>query len=335
MSAPLEDPAPTEVIRQAAEWFACLDELKADPRQRQRWQAWLEAAPSHRLAWEAVERISGRFTPLRSDAARHALNAPRQSTRRRTLGLLVGMLSVGLPLLSLHASRTRWQALLAAHRTSVGETRQLALADAGEAWIGSNTAIDIDFTPTLRRLVLFHGDLLVHTAPDPQLPPRPFVVDTPHGRLRAVGTRFAVRSEEHASRVDVFEGAIEVSTRDGILPLVQSGYHATLSEDGITSQGAAAPHQRTLARGVIEADGLRLETLAHELARWHHIKIYCTPDVRELKLVGAYPINRLNHVLEALEASMPVRVERKPGSIEIGARPSAPYTPPRRASASG
>lgn len=335
MSSHREDRVPPEVIRQAAEWFASLEELETNARQRKLWQTWLEAAPSHRLAWEAVERISSRLSPLRGEAARRALNTPGQKSRRRTLGLLVGMLTLGLPLLTLHASRTRWQPLLADHRTALSETRRLALADSGEAWIGSNTAVDIDFSSALRRLVLFHGDLLVHTAPDPQLPPRPFVVDTPHGRLRAVGTRFAVRSEAHASRVDVFEGAIEVSTRDGILTLVQSGYHATLAEDGITSQGVAAPHQRALARGVIEADGLRLETLAHELGRWHDIRIHCTPDVRELKLVGAYPINRLNHVLAALEASMPVRVERKPGAIEIGARPSAPYPPPRRASASG
>ena len=72
------------VLQQAAEWFALLQSGSASASERRAWAAWLEQ-PEHAQAWAKVERISGQFQPLTSDAIGRAAGAmlqQRQSTRR-------------------------------------------------------------------------------------------------------------------------------------------------------------------------------------------------------------------------------------------------------------
>lgn len=338
MSPPLAHGMPARVLAEAAEWFARLGELDADRATRARWQAWIDADPDHARAWQAVERISGRFVPLRPQAgpARKALEAPGRGTRRRTLGVLAAVLTLGVPLAALRLPWREWEAglaiALATHRSRRGETRTVALDDGGSAWLGSDSALDVDYSPTLRRLYLRSGDLLVQTAADSVQPPRPFVVDTVHGRLRALGTRFAVRIEAAHTRVDVFEGAVALSpaAAAGATHVVAAGEYALLGRQAVGDVGAADVSRSALARGVLVADGLRLDALVAELGRWHPFAIGCTPEAGALRVVGTYPLQEPERVLAALEASLPLRVERGREAILLVARPAAPVTPPRR-----
>ena len=75
------------VLQQAAEWFALLQSGSVSASERRAWAAWLEQ-PEHAQAWAKVERISGQFQPLTSDAIGRAAGAmlqQRQSTRRQAL----------------------------------------------------------------------------------------------------------------------------------------------------------------------------------------------------------------------------------------------------------
>ncbi|ATE60684.1 FecR domain-containing protein [Thauera sinica] len=339
MNLPMERGIPSRALEEAADWFASLGEAGADRRIRQRWQAWLDADPAHAQAWQAVERISGHFSPLRSQAgaARRALEVPRHGARRRTLGVLAAVLTLGAPLAALRLPWREWEyglsTALATHRSGRGESRAVELADGGSAWIGSDSALDVDYGPALRRLRLLRGDLLVHTAADTAVPPRPFVVDTVHGRLRALGTRFAVHTEAAHTRIDVFEGAVELSpaAAPADTRVVAAGEYALLGPRAVESQGRADLARSGLARGVLVADGLRLDELLAELGRWHPLAIGCMPDVGALRVVGTYPLQEPERVLAALEASLPVRIERGRHAILIAARPApAAVTPPRR-----
>jgi len=78
------------VLQQAAEWFALLQSGSVSASERRAWAAWLEQ-PEHAQAWAKVERISGQFQPLTSDAIGRAAGAmlqQRQSTRRQALKVL-------------------------------------------------------------------------------------------------------------------------------------------------------------------------------------------------------------------------------------------------------
>ncbi|MDO5087826.1 MAG: FecR domain-containing protein [Comamonadaceae bacterium] len=193
-----------QAMQQAAQWFALLQSGQASAAERARWQAWLDGAPEHRAAWGFVERVSQRFQPLRhEEASRLAADALQTASarlaRRRTLLGVAAVAGTG-GLLGWAVWRQQpgaQDAVLvwaADHRSATGQRRDIRLADGSQIWLASATALDEDVRADLRRLRLRSGEILVQTAADAA--GRPFVVDTAHGRMRALGTRFNVRLED-------------------------------------------------------------------------------------------------------------------------------------------
>ena len=79
--------------------------------------------------------------------------------------------------------------------------------------LNTSTALQVDYQDAARRLVLLAGEILIETARDGR--GRPFFVQTPAGRLQALGTRFSVQLQERQTRLDVFDGAVEILTQSG------------------------------------------------------------------------------------------------------------------------
>ncbi|WP_261014827.1 FecR family protein, partial [Streptococcus mitis] len=86
------------------------------------------------------------------------------------------------------------------------------LADGTHIWLNALSAMDVRFDAQQRLLHLRFGEVLIDTAKDLQ---RPFLVDTAHGHLRALGTRFSVLHGEDNTTLNVFDGRVEVRTADG------------------------------------------------------------------------------------------------------------------------
>lgn len=304
------------VLQEAAEWFAVLRADDAALADQLEWQRWHDTSPAHRTAWRRVEAVSAQFQMLPGEPARIALDdvGPRNSSRRSAIkGLLLLCLTAGLGGAVFGRRDTRnWLAGLNAQQASrVGEIRQLALADGGALWLNTDTKIDIDYTPALRRLALYSGEIMVATAKDTQLPPRPLVVDVAQGRLRALGTRFSVRTSGDSSLLSVLEGKVQVEPRDGggtrIAP-AGSQLHfsaASIGQPYPLDENATAWTERRLM-----PDQMRLDDFLAELSRYRRGHLGCAPEVAHLRLVGSYPLADTDRILAALEATLPVRVHR-------------------------
>jgi transmembrane sensor len=332
-----------EILREAAAWFASLADASASEAERQSWREWLDASPDHARAWRRVEEVMGHLVPLTGAgvAARSALAETRRR-RRRVIGALGVLLAAvgGTALLRMPWREWREEAAMqrADYRAGVGRISTTELADGSRIWLGSLGVLDLEYGSALRRLHLYRGDLLVETATDRALPARPFVVDTPHGRLRALGTRFAVRADPGFSRVDVYAGAVELTPAEVGEPVhvVHAGAHAVFDGTALRSVGQASPGRESWSRGILAADRMRLDELATELSRWHPVTVKCDPEVAALQVVGAYPIRDLDRIFAALSASLLVRALHEDGAIRLvaGEAPSfptqAPDTPPRR-----
>jgi len=166
-----------KVLQEAAEWFAVLRAPAVPSGERQRWRQWHDADPSHQIAWRRVEAISGKFDDLPGvdkPTAHRMLDAAaaKRTQRRSALKMLTLLCGTGLGAWAATQS-TPWRAWTAAHHTSVGERRQIQLADGGTLWLNTGSAVDVDYGPQLRRVVLVAGEILVSTAPDTQSPARP------------------------------------------------------------------------------------------------------------------------------------------------------------------
>lgn len=304
-----------QTLQQAAEWFAVLGSPVVSAGERQRWQAWCDADERHRAAWARVEAISGAFTHLPTDdkpGARQVLDSAseRQLARRRATRMLLLLCATGSFGWTV-ASRAPWAEWRASYKTATGERREVELADGGRVWLNTASAMDVDYSPSQRRIRLHRGEILIETARDDIQPPRPFIVETEHGRMRALGTRFSVRQQEEGTLVAVFEGAVELGARAGNTPLIlQAGEQSLLSSAGAGPATAADNARQAWRQGLLLAENIRLEDFIAELARHRPGYLGCAPQVADLRLVGAYDLSDTDRVLAALEATLPVRVRR-------------------------
>lgn len=223
-----------DVLREAAAWFASMADASASDEQKQTWRSWLAADPDHLKAWRRVEEVMGQLVPLTrtGKAAGKALVTPQRKKRKLLGALGVLFLAAGtggiLTRLPWQEWRTETAMRRADYRNGIGRLTTTVLQDGTRIWLGSLAILDYRYDVEVRLLHMFRGDLVVETATDRVVPARPFIVATPHGRLRALGTRFAVRVDTANSRIDVFEGAIEVTAAGGDRPLhvVHAGEHA-------------------------------------------------------------------------------------------------------------
>lgn len=194
------------------------------------------------------------------------------------------------------------------YRTGVGERRDIVLADGTRVWLNTDSAFDIDYSATQRRLALTLGEILIDTGHDPL--GRPFFVDTANGRMQALGTRFTVRQWDDATLLAVFDGRVSIRNRAGQTQIVSAGQQRQFTADAIGPVAAADPAREAWSRGVILADDIPLEALLAELSRYQHGHIGVAPEVAAIRVVGRFPADHPAQMLAMLERDLPVRVHR-------------------------
>lgn len=322
MSARLDDGAAGfDDLRQAAEWFAVLQSDHPSEGDRQGWQRWLETGPGPQAAWQRVETLAHCFSGLSGLPARAALEGRARISRgRRNVLRALALLPVAGLAGWLVEGQPSWRGWTAAYRTQVGERREVLLADGGRFWLNTGSAADVDYSPALRRIVLHAGELLLTSGHDGQK--RALVVDVPFARLQALGTRFAVRHDTGDTvLLTVFEGAVRAQPAASAEALVvTAGQQARVGPDRIEPLGAIPPQADGWTRGVLVADGMRLGDFVAELGRYRRGVLLCADAVADLRIVGAYPLADTDRVLDALQATLPVRLHRPlPWWVMVGA----------------
>lgn len=295
------------VLEQAAEWFAVLGAADAGAVERHAWQRWLNAAPEHREAWRRVEEINTQLHGLPGAPARAALAAaPRRRRAIKTLLLLCAAGGMSGLALRREQAGAYLAALGAQHRTAVGEIAALPLPDRTLAWLNTDSAADVAYADRQRLIVLRRGEILLHSGADGQQPARPLVVEARGVRLRALGTRFAVRMTEQGTRLAVYQGAVEVGGRT----VVPAGSQVDIIDGQTGTLTLAHEDSSAWSRKLLIATQMRLEDFLAELARYRHGHISCDPSLADLRLVGSYPLADTDQALQMLQASLPVRIKR-------------------------
>lgn len=300
------------VLEQAAEWFALLGAGQVDSTEQARWQQWLQASAAHREAWRQVQQIGSRLQALPVTPAMRALQAPTL-TRRRLLrstsafGLVVGIGAI---------AGVGWRHRSVDLRTGIGERREQVLADGTRLWLNSDTRVDVDYDAHQRLIALIDGEILVSTARDS----RPLWVRTSHGLMRAIGTRFSVRSDNDADVLAVFEGAVELHCEEQTRRLT-AGQQCRFDGAGIAAVNPAEVRREAWTRGLLVVDNLRLDEVISELARHHRAHFAVASDVAALRLVGTYRLDDIDQTLAAVQQTLPVAIRRPlPWWISVDAR---------------
>lgn len=294
-------------LEAAARWYVDLRCDDANEATHDAHRHWLEGAPAHRQAWERLIQLQERFERVGPGVARPTLSSARLKRREalKVLSLLLAAAGTG----TLAWRNTSLPSLVADQRTATGESRSLRLEDGSQVTLNTATALNIHYSPSLRELQLLSGEILVQTAHDAQA--RPFIVHTREGSIRALGTRFTVRSEDDQTQVCVLEHAVEVRTATQALPVrVEVGQQLLFSQTQAGSVQPANPNAGAWALGMLVVNNWRLDALIVELQRYRPGHLGCHPQVAALPISGAFHLDNIDAILENLSSTLPVRIRQ-------------------------
>lgn len=305
MRPPAMDHATLEA---AARWYVDLRTDTPDAALREAHRHWLECDPRHVQAWERLTRLQDKFGQLAPGIARPTLTSAR-AKRRDVLKVLSVLLAAG-GAGTLAWTRTPLPTLMADQRTATGERRRLQLDDGSLLQLNTATAVDIRYSASVREIRLLSGEIQIQTAADQQA--RPFIVHTPSGSVRALGTRFVVRHDSDHSQVSVQEHAVEVRSASGVGPAVrvETGQQLSFSTDQLGPVQRANPQVDAWTRDMLVIDNWRLPDFIAELQRYRPGHLGCAPAVANLRISGAFHLASSDAILDNLTSTLPVRLRR-------------------------
>ena len=239
MKAAAAADASDAIAEQAARWIVQLSADDEAEREQARagFDAWVRADPRHAEAAAGMQGFIGqvRAHGAAGHAAIRAAFAPPVAAAGRRVRRITAALGIALALalptwLALRTQPASY--LMADLRSAPGQWAEHTLPDGTRITLGSHSAINLRYDASLRRIELVQGEVLLDVAKDAA---RPLVVETPHGRMRALGTRFvAGRSDEH-SVLSVLESrvAASASAAPGEPVVVQPGQRVRIRAEGV------------------------------------------------------------------------------------------------------
>lgn len=319
-------PVSARVLDEAIAWQLRLGDGSETARHLPELQRWLAVNPEHAKAWAQLGGIDQQLGTINSPTARRALQVRAHSGRRAagraflglallcTLGVAMALQSQPLPV---------W---LADKRTGAGEQQSVTLADNSHIRLNGRSALDIRFDKQERRLFLHSGEVLVETAPGND--PRPFIVETEQGNLRALGTRFIVRREGDGTRLIVLRSAVAAlpgDLREG--RTLRAGEQVLMHRGHLGDSREAPVAADAWSHGMLVVDDLPLSELLKKLGEYRPGYLGLDPSLESLRISGSFPLHDTDRALAALPPSLPVRIERHT-DWWVKVVPAQPVSPP-------
>lgn len=300
-------PAPDrKTFETAASWYVQFQAQSPTPADRLAWQQWLNGDPSHQAAWNQLEQLQRSLGALPQDFTRRALTSTQK--RRQVLKWMLVLGGSGYLGWNIQ-QHTSVGNVWADYRTPVGKHRRVELADGTQVDLNTSTAIDVMFDSRQRLIRLREGEVLIHSGK--RGANTPLYVETRHGRVQALGTRFTVRQLPDFTRVGVLEDRVNLSPGD------QPDHNQTLGagESADFDRHTIGLPQRYGVAQAAWADGqlivldARLGDVIDELARYRPGVLNCDPASAQLRVSGAFRLDSTDAVLANLQATLPIRVK--------------------------
>lgn len=306
------------VIEQAAFWQAQLADEDCDEESRRAFRRWLQADAAHGTAYDRMTALTGRVAgrdPIQRTALGMMLDGKRQGR-----GLLaLALIGTATAMAWIGSGNPDIRARIADEKTAVGEQQRATLASGDGLVLDSATAADID--DEARTIDLWRGAIMASVA---RGQPRAFVIRTPQGTARALGTQFSVRVEGGVTTVAVVESRVEMCAATGSRPCLTlaAGQSATMGAAGISRIGDVDPvAEKAWSEGLLVVDDRPLGEVLDRLNRYSRRPIrYSAGDLRGLHVSGTFPLTRPDRALTSLKAALPIAVDQADGEISVRRR---------------
>lgn len=303
--------------REAAAWFARLDQKRVSATDIQDFFAWRKD-PGNARAYERVEKAWSTSQALADDPDIAALTAealgqaPPQVRARHMVSRLWKPLAAGAVGLAALAIAGTW--LLdrpASYATAVGEQHVLRLADGSKVVLDTNSRVDVRLRADRRSVTLVSGQAFFDVEGDPA---RPFVVTAGDTIVTAVGTRFDVRKLGEGARVTLVEGRVDVGTSSTTSP----GWSLAPGQQVVTAQRRPEVRKVDVARetswttGRLTFSGTPIREAVAEVGRYSKDRIELgDAGIAHVPVSGAFDAGDTEAFVAALSELYGVQATRR------------------------
>lgn len=320
--------------RQASQWALRLAGGTLAPAEQRRLDRWLARDARHGPALADVERVWAlagecRGLPLfaqpvprprrshwRVCAASWWRSEPMAPWRRAVV-----MAGVALVVAGAAGAPDAVAPWLADYRSAVGEIRSFDLPDGSHVLLGSNSALDVEYDATTRRVRLLRGEAVFAPAPTGADEPRSFVVATAGGSMTALGTRYAVRRRDAGHGwIGVLQHRVEVALDrapgSGVPnATLLTGESATYSHAGGIVRSQIEPARGAAwAEGYLVFDGEPLDIALQRIGEFRPGQLVLANRGAARRPVHAlFHLDNLDGALATLCTEMHLKLMRLPG----------------------
>jgi len=312
---------------EAAQWLAKLDGEQLTSDDRDAFKRWMNADPGNPEAmkkitafWADMDFLLNEFPTF----ARKERPSPVRQWKPRRLALagfsamlvLTVAAFIGLNL----NVKTSEQSF---YVTSVGSHREHILSDGSAAHLNTDSMLEIQFSRAQRTVRLLQGEAVFDVAHDAN---RPFIVLAGANKVVAVGTRFVVKLDSGNVLVAVTDGKVEVSKRkteksenaaDAASTILLSQGEQAIVDDDHPLPVPQRVEQKEIERKTAWTQGRlvfkneSLEFVLSEIGRYLPEKVIIDdPSLKEVLVSGRFAIGNAEALLEAIEVSLNVKVDR-------------------------
>ncbi|MFY3679830.1 FecR family protein [Achromobacter xylosoxidans] len=320
--------------RQASQWALRLAAGTLAPAEQHRLDRWLARDARHGPALADAERVWAlagecRGLPLfaqpvprprrshwRACVASWWRSGPMAPWRRAVV-----MAGVALVVAGAAGAPDAVAPWLADYRSAVGEIRSFDLPDGSHVLLGSNSALDVEYDATTRRVRLLRGEAVFAPAPTGTAEPRSFVVATAGGSMTALGTRYAVRRQDAGHGwIGVLQHRVEVALDrapgSGVPnATLLTGESATYSHAGGIVRSQIEPARGAAwAEGYLVFDGEPLDIALQRIGEFRPGQLVLANRGAARRPVHAlFHLDNLDGALATLCAEMHLKLMRLPG----------------------
>ncbi|WDZ95821.1 sigma-70 family RNA polymerase sigma factor [Herbaspirillum sp. WKF16] len=202
--------------------------------------------------------------------------------------------------------------------TAIGEISTLELADGSRIIVNADSELHVESHLFSRRFKLARGEAsfsVAHTF-------RSFTVQANRTLVTDIGTVFDVRNLPNGAVVSVQQGAVEVRAENGEAKLIHTN-QAIRSADGLL--GEPQPHNAETdaawTRGKLCFNSTSLKDAIEDMQRYTRQKLVLEGHaVGTLKISGEYDITKIDDLIQALPAVLPVQVRSTADAIVISGK---------------
>jgi transmembrane sensor len=307
---------------EAEHWFVRLLEPDCPADERDAFERWYAADPTHAVAYREVVQLwtQGRDAvrdPAVMAAARRALL--RETEVRAPRRWLVPTFAVGLAALVALLVVPRWLAPAAdpvgiAYATLAGQQQTVKLTDGSSILLDTDSKVVVRYGERTRRVDLLHGQAQFTVQGNHAWP---FVVHAGSGTVTAVGTQFQVRLDDQATDVALLKGKLAIAAQapDGAMQdaSLVGGQALAYDESGHITPVHPIDMQQAQGwtQGKLFVHDWRLPALLAEMNRYSDTQLQLgDPSLQDIRISGVFRTNDQQTLLLLLQQGWPIHARR-------------------------